>query len=43
LCDRVAIIHKGRLLFDGTIAAMRDHFKADESLEKMFLEMTEDE
>jgi len=43
LCDRVAIIHKGRLLFNGTIAAMRDHFKADESLEKMFLEMTEDE
>lgn len=43
LCDRVAIIHKGKLLFDGSIAAMRDHFKANESLEKMFLEMTEDE
>ncbi|HNW60779.1 MAG TPA: ABC transporter ATP-binding protein [bacterium] len=43
LCDCVAIIHKGRLLFDGTIAEMRDHFKANESLEKMFLEMTEDE
>lgn len=43
LCDRVAIIHKGKLLFDGTIAGMRDHFKANESLEKMFLEMTDDE
>jgi ABC-2 type transport system ATP-binding protein len=43
LCDRVAIIHKGKLLFDGTIVEMRDHFKANESLEKMFLEMTEDE
>lgn len=43
LCDRVAIIHKGKLLFDGSIDAMRDHFKANESLEKMFLEMTEDE
>jgi len=43
LCDRVAIIHKGKLLFDGTITAMRDHFKANESLERMFLEMTEDE
>ncbi len=40
-CDRVAIIHKGKLLFYGTIAEMREQFKADVSLEKMFLEMTE--
>lgn len=43
LCDRVAIIHKGKLLFNGSIDEMRDHFKANESLEKMFLEMTDDE
>ena len=43
LCDRVAIINKGKLLFCGTLAELREHFKADESLEKMFLEMTEHE
>lgn len=43
ICDRVAIINKGKLLFCGTLAELREHFKADESLEKMFLEMTEHE
>ncbi|MBC8062505.1 MAG: ABC transporter ATP-binding protein [Clostridiaceae bacterium] len=43
LCDRVAIINKGRLLFCGTIKDMRVHFKAKESLEEMFLEMVDNE
>ncbi len=43
ICDRVAIINKGNILFCGTIDEMREHFKANESLEKMFLEMTENE
>ncbi|OPJ61308.1 ABC transporter ATP-binding protein [Clostridium oryzae] len=43
ICDRVAIINKGKILFCGTIEEMREHFKANESLEKMFLELTEDE
>lgn len=43
ICDRVAIINKGKILFCGTIEEMRDHFKANESLEKMFLELTENE
>lgn len=43
LCDRVAIINKGQLIFNGTLAEMRDEFKGNESLEKMFLEMTEHE
>ena len=43
LCDRVAIINKGKLLFYGTIDEMREHFKSSESLEKMFLELTENE
>ena len=43
LCDRVAIINKGKIIFCGTLDAMREHFKSDESLEKMFLEMTEHE
>lgn len=46
ICDKIAIINKGKLMFYGTIEKMRDHFKSDdshESLEKMFLEMTDNE
>jgi ABC-2 type transport system ATP-binding protein len=40
-CDQVAIIHKGKKLFQGKISAMQEHVASNESLEKMFLEMTE--
>ncbi|ATW23419.1 ABC transporter ATP-binding protein [Candidatus Formimonas warabiya] len=43
LCDRVAVINKGKLVFHGTLEEMRAHFSAHESLEHMFLEMTEHE
>ena len=43
LCDKVAIINKGKLQFYGTMEEMREHFKTDDSLEKIFLEMTENE
>ncbi len=43
LCDKVAIINKGKLQFYGTMDEMREHFKSDDSLEKIFLEMTENE
>lgn len=43
ICDRVAIINKGKVLFCGTLDEMREHFKENESLENMFLEMTENE
>jgi ABC-2 type transport system ATP-binding protein len=43
ICDRVAIIDKGKLVFFGTMDEMREHFKSSESLEKMFLEMTGNE
>lgn len=43
LCDRVAIINKGKLRFFGTMEEMREHFKSDDSLEKIFLELTENE
>ncbi|WP_212936273.1 ABC transporter ATP-binding protein [Bacillus hominis] len=43
ICDRVAIINKGNLQFKGNLNEMRDHFKSNESLEKMFLEMTGNE
>ena len=42
LCDRVAVIHKGRLLFHGSLDEMKTHFAKGESLESMFLEMTGD-
>ena len=43
ICDRVAIINKGKIVFFGTIAEMRDNSESHESLENMFLEMTERE
>lgn len=43
VCDRVAIVNKGKILFCGKIDEMRNHFKSNESLEKMFLELTDNE
>jgi ABC-2 type transport system ATP-binding protein len=43
ICDKVAIINKGKILFNGTLSEMREHFKVNESLESMFLELTENE
>ncbi|NLY11422.1 MAG: ABC transporter ATP-binding protein [Firmicutes bacterium] len=43
LCDRVAIINKGKILFSGTLPEMKERFEKDESLEKIFLELTSDE
>jgi len=43
ICDRVAVINKGKILFCGTLDQMKIHFKGEESLEKMFLEMTDNE
>jgi|SRR5680860_206208 len=44
ICDRVAVINQGKLLFCGKLDEIRAHFKAQgESLEKIFLDMTEHE
>lgn len=43
ICDRIAVINKGKILFCGTIEEMKEHFKGSESLENMFLRMTENE
>jgi ABC-2 type transport system ATP-binding protein len=43
VCDKVAIINKGQLIFNGTLDDMHTRFKENESLEEMFLEMTENE
>jgi ABC-2 type transport system ATP-binding protein len=43
LCDRLAVINKGKILFCGTLEELREHFKGADSLENIFLEMTENE
>lgn len=44
VCDRIAIINKGKIVFCGTIAEMKTNLKEQgSSLEKMFLELVEDE
>ncbi|MEC5423725.1 ABC transporter ATP-binding protein [Virgibacillus sp. C22-A2] len=43
LCDEVAIINKGKLLFYGTLQEMREYYHSDKSLEQVFLELTNDE
>ena len=43
LCDRVAIIAKGNIKFCGTIDEIKANFVGEESLEKCFWEMTENE
>lgn len=43
VCDRVAVIAKGKLLFNGSIEEMKEKVGEDESLEKMFLELVENE
>jgi ABC-2 type transport system ATP-binding protein len=42
ICDRVAVIDHGRILFCGTIEEMREHFRSNASLESMFLELVGD-
>lgn len=41
LCDRVGIINKGKLIFVGTYEELKAKFAQDGSLEKLFLELTE--
>lgn len=43
ICDRFAIINKGKILFLGTFKELKEQFKEDKSLENIFLEMTGDE
>ena len=41
LCDRIGIIHKGKLIALGTMDELRDQARDKESLEQIFLELTE--
>lgn len=40
ICDKVGIINKGQLIFNGTLKGLKEEFKANESLEDIFLELT---
>jgi ABC-2 type transport system ATP-binding protein len=42
LCDRLAIINKGRIVFTGTLAELKTMQGADGSLESLFLELVDD-
>lgn len=41
LCDRIAIINKGKIVAMGTMEELRAHAEERESLENIFLELTE--
>lgn len=41
VCDRLAIINKGKLVFCGSMEEIREHAQKNQSLEKLFLELTE--
>ena len=43
VCDKVAVISKGKLLFNGSIKEMKEKVGEDDSLERMFLELVENE
>lgn len=43
VCDRIAIVDNGKILFIGTVEEMRTEFKSQGSLESMFLDLTNDE
>jgi ABC-2 type transport system ATP-binding protein len=40
LCDKVAVIDRGRIIFFGTLEELKSKHKPDMSLEEIFLEMT---
>jgi ABC-2 type transport system ATP-binding protein len=42
LCDRVGIIHHGRLIATGTPDELRDRMAAQGSLEELFLQLTDE-
>lgn len=41
ICDRLAIINKGRVIFCGSMQEIREHARENQSLENLFLELTE--
>lgn len=43
LCDKIAIINKGKLLFVGTLDEMKKELSENKSLEELFMEITEND
>ena len=43
LCDKVAIIHKGRIIFYDTLDELKNRYGKKEDLEKLFMEVIQDE
>lgn len=43
LCDRIGIINKGNLVFEGTFEQLKKKYKSKKNLESIFLEITKDE
>jgi len=43
ICDRLAIINKVKVIFCGSMEEIRMHAKENQSLENLFLELTENE
>jgi ABC-2 type transport system ATP-binding protein len=41
VCGRLAIINKGKVVFCGSMEEIREHAQENQSLEKLFLELTE--
>ncbi|MEN6463343.1 MAG: ABC transporter ATP-binding protein [Syntrophomonas sp.] len=41
VCDRLAIINKGKVVFCGSMQEIREHARENQSLENLFLELTE--
>lgn len=43
LCDRIAIINNGKILFVGTMEEMKNELKENKSLEELFMEITKND
>ena len=43
ICDRIGIINNGKLVTVGTVEKIKNKFSKDESLENIFLEITQNE
>lgn len=43
LCDRIGVINKGKLIFVGTVEELRAQTSSQQSLEQLFLELTNNE
>ena len=41
LADRIAIIHRGRLIAEGTLASLREQATHSSRLEDIFLQLTQ--